>query len=403
MLKEDDVPPGTIHICAPESLPLCDHINGVFIPRVNSNTDIIYTKMGDSQVNISFNNERRMWEIQRSEELLCKVRLPASEYCLPLDCSADLWSFRYQQSNEFFSFFEQDCVGQVMSVLAPPDNTLLNVVGNINSTCIPVANETSYEQNSDSKNSSLYSSPLKKPLLDVDSTEDDYAEISLSEENIFCVSRARVTAAAMKSMIRNGIDRSDLDMARATKRRSHDDGDELEFTNPVIAFNDLKSCRSEEYAIKARLVGDDRVDRERILFALRMDTLEILNFSVEKLLLPKIKGKSRQEMLEEVVADANAPPTDDAVDKANCRLILDMDASGNVTVSKCVQEKHFSDFLGHTSPKMLLCGALAKPIGLVLSNDLLSILEVFTCDLDSNVEEHKSTRLQWLLKLYRSL
>jgi hypothetical protein len=175
-------------------------------------------------------------------------------------------------------------------------------------------------------------------------------------------------------MAARGISHAEVDSARSTTG-----GGGVEFVNPVEAFNDLDACSSEEYAIKARLVGDDELEGERIFFALRMDTLEILPFPMKRLLLPPAgAGKRRDRQLQELVALADSPPCgEDEPDAANVRLVLDVDGDGRATVSRCVQEMHFQSCLSSLCPKLLLCGLAPAQLAIIVSHDCRTIRDVF--------------------------
>ena len=68
--------------------------------------------------------------------------------------------------------------------------------------------------------------------------------------------------------------------------------------------------------MKARLVGDDVVQGEKVFFALRLDTLQIVSFPMDKLLLPLPLpgegGGEREAALQHLMLLADSPPSSEA-------------------------------------------------------------------------------------------
>jgi hypothetical protein len=185
------------------------------------------------------------------------------------------------------------------------------------------------------------------------------------------VSSAQLSALAIESMITQGITTEDVCVARSLN--SKEDG----FLNLVRSFNDHHSCCRDSYTVRARLVGDDYVDGEQLLFALLHDTFEILSFPTCLLLLPGEESR-RVALLQELVIQASEPPAHhDDEDDASVRVLLSVNDAGNKIVCKCVQEKHFLTRVDDMCPKLLLCGWAPCQLVLIMSYDFNTVLNVF--------------------------
>lgn len=239
--------------------------------------------------------------------------------------------------------------------------------------------------------------------------------IKLSSREVGRVCAATLSAGVAQRMAARGISLQELDCARAATPRAiasphqqvvkvddDDDGDDddadvfWEFVNDVRASNDYHSCLVEGGVggmLRARLVGDDQVAGQLLLFALLQDSLEILAFPAERLLLPGgDDARGRERSLRQVVAQASRPPgRAGEPDDADVRVVL---AQGGATeVLKCVQEKHLAALLSSLCPKLLCCGSAPNQLVVVMSHDCHSVLDVVRAD-DSSLDHPLLRSLQ---------